>query len=121
MNAKHPAWNHNFSNYSGLKLLEILLAPTSKSQPHNDTLLHIMIDKNVCPSDVNVADILDSYDLTILFTITEPVRTREASDPAGKLTDWELLQSLVSELISPNIQIHFLMRLIKQHVNLQPT
>jgi hypothetical protein len=31
---------------------------------------------------------------------------REALDPVEKLTDWELLHSLTSELISPNIQIH---------------
>jgi hypothetical protein len=28
---------------------------------------------------------------------------REALDPVEKLTDWELFQSLASELISPNI------------------
>jgi hypothetical protein len=36
----------------------------------------------------------------------DPVRTREASDPVEKLRDWEMFQSLASELISPNIQIH---------------
>jgi hypothetical protein len=41
-----------------------------------------------------------------MFSILDPVRTREASDPVEKLTDWELLQSFASELISPNIQIH---------------
>jgi hypothetical protein len=25
-----------------------------------------------------------------MFSILDPVRTREASDPVGKLTDWEL-------------------------------
>jgi hypothetical protein len=42
-----------------------------------------------------------------MFTITKPVRTRETSNPVGKLGDWELLQSLASELTSPNILIHF--------------
>jgi hypothetical protein len=41
-----------------------------------------------------------------MFSILDPVRTREALDPVEKLTDWELFQSLASELISPNIQIH---------------
>jgi hypothetical protein len=40
-----------------------------------------------------------------MFSIPDPVRTREALDPVEKLTDWELFQSLVSELISPSIQI----------------
>jgi hypothetical protein len=41
-----------------------------------------------------------------MFSILDPVRMREALDPAEKLTDWELFQSLASELVSPNIQIH---------------
>jgi hypothetical protein len=36
----------------------------------------------------------------------DPVKTKEALDPIKKLTDWELFQSLASELISPNILIH---------------
>jgi hypothetical protein len=40
-----------------------------------------------------------------MFSILDPVRMREALDPVQKLTDWELFQSLASELISPNIQI----------------
>jgi hypothetical protein len=42
-----------------------------------------------------------------MFRILGPVRTREASDPVQKLTDWELFQSIASELIFPNIQICF--------------
>jgi hypothetical protein len=42
-----------------------------------------------------------------MFSILGPVRTREASDPVEKLTDWKLFQSIASELISTNIQIRF--------------
>jgi hypothetical protein len=41
-----------------------------------------------------------------MFSIPYPVRTREALYPVEKLTDWKLFQSLTSELLSPNIQIH---------------
>jgi hypothetical protein len=34
------------------------------------------------------------------------VRTRNLSDPVGKFTDWEWFQSLVSQLISPRIQVN---------------
>jgi hypothetical protein len=39
-----------------------------------------------------------------MFSILDPV-TRQALDPIEKLIDWEMFQSLVSELISPDIQI----------------
>jgi hypothetical protein len=41
-----------------------------------------------------------------MFSILDPVRTREALDPVEDLTDLELFQSLTSELRAPNIQIH---------------
>jgi hypothetical protein len=41
-----------------------------------------------------------------MFSILDPVRITEAYDPIEKLTDWELFQSLASELTSPSIQIH---------------
>jgi hypothetical protein len=41
-----------------------------------------------------------------MFSILDPVRMRKALDPAEKLTEWELFQSLAFELISPNIQIN---------------
>jgi hypothetical protein len=41
-----------------------------------------------------------------MFSILDPVTTREASDPVEKRIHWEMFQSLASELISPNIQIH---------------
>jgi hypothetical protein len=98
-----------------------LLAPTSKSQLHNDILVHTVVEKNICPSNVTVTDILGSYHLPIMFIITDSVRTREAPDKAGKLTDWELLQT---SSLNPYLQMSkftFLMRVIKQHVISQPT
>jgi hypothetical protein len=41
-----------------------------------------------------------------MFSILDPVRTRESLDPIVKPTDWELFQNLASELMSPNIWIH---------------
>jgi hypothetical protein len=41
-----------------------------------------------------------------MFIILDPVRKREALYPVEKLTDWKLFQSLASELLPPNIQIH---------------
>jgi hypothetical protein len=41
-----------------------------------------------------------------VFSILGPVRTRENVDPVAKMTNWELSQSLASELLSPNIQIY---------------
>jgi hypothetical protein len=38
-----------------------------------------------------------------MFNIPGPVRTREALDPVKNLTDWELFQSLASEIITPDI------------------
>jgi hypothetical protein len=41
-----------------------------------------------------------------MISVLDSVRTRGASDPVEKLTDSQLLQSLASELVSPNIKIH---------------
>jgi hypothetical protein len=41
-----------------------------------------------------------------MFSILVPVRTRQALVLVEKLTDWELLQSLASEPLSPDILIH---------------
>jgi hypothetical protein len=41
-----------------------------------------------------------------MFSILDLVWTREALDPVKKLTDWELFQSLNSELISSDTQVH---------------
>jgi hypothetical protein len=51
-------------------------------------------------------NILYSDHLQINFYILDPVRTKEASDPVEKLRGWKLFQSLASEIILSNIQIH---------------
>jgi hypothetical protein len=53
-----------------------------------------------------VTDILDSDRLLIVFHLLDHIKTRNLLDPADKFTDWELFQSLASELISPRIQIN---------------
>jgi hypothetical protein len=65
-----------------------------------DDVLDVLVHQNARQSEVIVTDILDSDHL---WTLLE---RREALGPVENLTDRELLQSLASEVISPNIQIH---------------
>jgi hypothetical protein len=69
-------------------------------------VLHIVVHENVRLSEVIVTDFLGSDRLPIKFSILDPVRRREALDPVENSTDWEQFQSLTSELISSNIEIH---------------
>jgi hypothetical protein len=64
------------------------------------------MQKNVRLSEVVVSGILDSDQLPIISLLLDHIRSRNISDPVDKLTDWEQFQSLVSELISPRIQIN---------------
>jgi hypothetical protein len=111
LNAKHPVWTYKVSNPSGLKLFLLVIA--LKSQLHNalcsthlmaemmfSTLWCIRTHQNIPLSEVIVTDILDSHNLPTMFSMLE------ALDPVEKLTAWKLFQSLDSELITPNIQIH---------------
>jgi hypothetical protein len=66
----------------------------------------IVVRQNIDLSEIIVMDILDSDHLTIMFSIMDPVRTRESLDPVEKPTDWELCQSLASELVLPNIKMY---------------
>jgi hypothetical protein len=70
-------------------------------------VLDTVVYQNVRLSEVTVTDIPDSDHLPTMFSILNPARTREASDPIEKLREWQVFQSLASELISPNIQIYF--------------
>jgi hypothetical protein len=104
------------SNPSGSKLLELFVISNFKiSAPQCSThytpdgrgdVLDTVVHQNVRQSEVIVTDILDSNHLPIMFSILDPVRIRQALDPVEKLADWELFQSLASELVSPNIKIH---------------
>jgi hypothetical protein len=83
--------------------------------PHGrGDVLDIVVHHNARLSEFIVTNILDSDHLQI-----NPVRRREPLDPAEKLADWELFQSLTSELLSPVVQIYLQKKLIKQHVTLQ--
>jgi hypothetical protein len=63
-------------------------------------VLNIVVHQNIRLSEVIVTDILDSNHLPIMFSILDPVRTREVLGPVEKLIeDWELFQSLTSEPI----------------------
>jgi hypothetical protein len=116
LNAKHPLWNSTVSTPSGLKFLELFVnynfdisAPqrsTHYTPDGRDDVLNIIVHQNVRLSEVIVSDILDSDHLPIMFSILDPVKTKEILDPVKKLTDWGLFQSFASELLSLNIHIH---------------
>jgi hypothetical protein len=113
LNAEHPILNSKVSNPSGLKLLELFVicnfdisAPQCSTHYTPDgrgDVLDIVVHQNVRLSEATVTDTLGSDHLPIMFNILDHVRTSEAVDPVEMLTDWELFQSLASELISPNI------------------
>jgi hypothetical protein len=69
-------------------------------------MLSTLVQQNVRLSEVIVADILGSDHLPLVLSIVQPVRKKESLDPVEKFTDWKLFQSLASELMLPNIQIH---------------
>jgi hypothetical protein len=69
-------------------------------------VLDIVVHQNVRLAEIIVTDILDSDQLPIMLSILDSVGKREALDPVEKLTHWEFVKSLASELISQNIQIH---------------
>jgi hypothetical protein len=72
----------------------------------NGDMLDIVVHKNIRVSGVIVSDILDSDHLQIEFHIQDHVKIRNLSEPIEKFTDWDLFQSLASELISPQIKIN---------------
>jgi hypothetical protein len=65
-----------------------------------------VVHKNIRLSDVIVSDILDSDHLPIIFHILDHVITKQILKSFEKLTDWERFQSLVSNLISPRVEIN---------------
>jgi hypothetical protein len=56
---------------------------------------------------------LDSDHLPITFNILDHVKIRNLSEPIEKFTDWDRLQSLASELISPRIEINSRVEAVK--------
>jgi hypothetical protein len=82
-------------------------------------VVYIVVQQNVRLSEAIVTDILGSDHLPIMFSILHPVRRKESLDPVKKFRDWELFQSLASELIPQNIQIHSSNESDKYYVTLQ--
>jgi hypothetical protein len=66
-----------------------------------------VVQQNVRRLEVIVSDILYPDHLSVIISILEPARRKESLDLVEKFTDWELFQSLASELISSNIKILF--------------
>jgi hypothetical protein len=81
----------------------------------------IVVHKNTGLSEVIVTNILDSDHIPIMYSILDPDRTKEALDPVEKLTYWELFQSLASEPVNQNIQIHSSNEADKAARNFQPS
>jgi hypothetical protein len=77
-------------------------------------VLDIAVHQNARLSETTVTDILYSDHLPIMFSILDPVRTMEVSDPAEKIRDWELLQSLAYEPYFQISKFTLLMKLLKQ-------
>jgi hypothetical protein len=50
-------------------------------------VLIVVVHQNVRLLEVIITDILDSDHLPVMFSVMDPVRTREALDPGEKLTD----------------------------------
>jgi hypothetical protein len=69
-------------------------------------VLDIVLHKHVRISEVDILEILDSDHLPILFHVLDHVSSRDTSVSVETHTDWERFQSLVSDLISPRIQIN---------------
>jgi hypothetical protein len=104
LNTKHPFWNIIVPNLSVVKLQSLLhINEFEISAPHyspagNDGVLDIVVHNIVQLSEVFCLDILDSDHLPVIFHLLDYVRTRNVSDPADKVIDWEWFQSLASEL-----------------------
>jgi hypothetical protein len=69
-------------------------------------VLDLAVHQNVRLSEVIVTNILDSDHLSIMLSILDPVRMRETLEPVEKLKNWDVFQSLATELVSANILIY---------------
>jgi hypothetical protein len=115
LNAKHPFWNSGVSNLSGEILLRLFDVnqfeisapprPTHYSPAGNGDVLDIVVYQNIRVSDVIVSDILDCDHLPIIFHLLDHDKVTYLSKLIEKITYWDRFRSLVSELISPRIEI----------------
>jgi hypothetical protein len=69
-------------------------------------VLYVVLHMNVLLSEVIFSDLLEQDHLPIVFLLLDLVRTMNLSDTVDQFTDWERLQMLAAELISPRIQIN---------------
>jgi hypothetical protein len=81
-------------------------SPTHYSPAGNDDVLDTVVHQNIRLLHVIVSDILDSDHLSIVFYVLDHVTTKKLLNPLEKFTDWERFQNLVSNLISPKIEIN---------------
>jgi hypothetical protein len=81
----------------------------------NSDILDIVVHQNIGLSSVTVSNILDSDHLPILFHILDHVKIRNLSEPIEKFTDWEWIQSLASDLISPRLEINMAVEANKEN------
>jgi hypothetical protein len=96
LNGKHPVWNSEISNPSGLKLLELFVSSNFEiSAPQcsmhytpdgRDDVLNSAVHQNIQLPELIITDILDSNHLPIMFSILDLYK-KEAFDPVEKLTD----------------------------------
>jgi hypothetical protein len=116
LNAKHPVWNSNVSNPSGLKFLDLFVNCNFEiSAPQDPThfvpnvrsdVLDIVVHKDVRLSEVRFLDIMDSDHLPIMICILDHIKAREILGPVKKFTDWERFKNLDSALVSPRVEIN---------------
>jgi hypothetical protein len=69
-------------------------------------VLDIVVHQNIRLSGVTASDILDSDNLPTVFYILDHVGVRNLSEPVKQFTNWDIFQSLSSDLISPRIEIN---------------
>jgi endonuclease/exonuclease/phosphatase family metal-dependent hydrolase len=116
LNAKHPSWNSAIANPSGQNLLQLFdtsdfeisapQCPNHYSPVGNGNVLDIVVHKNIRLPDIIVSEILDSDHLPIMFHILDHVKTKQISEPLEKFTNWERVQSLASNVISPRVEVN---------------
>jgi hypothetical protein len=83
--------------------------------PDDTDVVDVVVHQNSRLSEVVVIDILEAGYLSAIFSILDPAKIKEVSDPVEKLTDWELFQTPPLNRFQ-NIKIHFSNEYVKQHV-----
>jgi hypothetical protein len=97
LNAKHPVWNSQVSNWSDMILLNLQgnsdfqitepRYPTHYTPSGNGDVLDIVVQRNVRLSEVQLLEILDFDHLPILFHMVDHVNCRDILAPIETHTD----------------------------------